>query len=593
MVAVPALTALFGAWWPGALIALFLCDLACYLLLGAYGSSERRDEIAGLYWTSPLAIILIYGCGTAAVFPLALSLAGFVLLDRRHRATAGLLFGLAVVTQPILIALVPLLLLHVQGLRRLDQGIGQFLGMFGITVVVAFALSVGDIGYQALLARDLVGLAGPLLPIMGGGVALLPLILLMIYYAAWRARLLDRDLLWTCSTLVAVALAGMGGANAATTLIALAFLVHHAAYAERSGRALLMLYSVVMFLAIWFTAGDVAGTDPSGVLWSTLAAASALLIGFQIFQRGYLRSPTLLALRRPIAVGIAGDSGVGKDTLVANVAALFGGKILTHVSGDDYHIWDRNKPMWRALTHLNPKANDLDSFGRHIRDLADRRWIKARHYDHGSGRMTRPAKIDPGDIVIASGLHALWSSELNRLYDLRIFLDMDEGLRRFLKIRRDVHERGHPLERVTKSIERRHADAVNFVQPQRIDAHIVFRLEPRRAEAIEAIDHDSPVPLRLIVEAVPGIVFNGVARTLVALCGVQAIEIPRASGATRLVIEGDPGADDIIASARRIAPAMCAMIRDAPEWREGLNGIMQLIMLDQIEQIHRRRSVNA
>lgn len=597
LVAIPALTALFGAWWPGALIALFLCDLACYLCLASYGSTERRHEVAGLYWTSPLAVLLIYGCGTAAVFPLALLLGAFLCLERRRRAGAGLLYGLAVAAQPVLIALLPPLLLFAQGTHRLDQGAGRLLGTLALALLLGIALSIGDVSYRALIAHDFVGLAGPLLPVMGGGVALLPLLLLAIYYAAWRARLLDRELLWTCSTLAALALAGLGGPSASTALIALPFLASHAAYAERSGRALLALYSVVMFGAIWFTAGRGAGADPSAVFWPTLAAGTALLIGFQIYQRGYLRSPAWLAMRRPIAIGIAGDSGVGKDTLVAGVAGLFSRKLLAQISGDDYHVWDRNKPMWRALTHLNPKANDLDGFGRHIRDLADRRWIKARHYDHGTGRMTRPTKTDPGDIVIASGLHALWSPELNRLYDLRIFLDMDEELRRHLKIRRDVHERGHPLERVTTSIERRHQDAVSFVHPQKAVAHIVFRLEPRRPEAIEgsqAVGADSrPVPLRLIVEAVPGIVFNRLARTLVALCGVQAIEVPRPSGATRLIIEGDPAPEDIVASARRIAPAMCAMVRRAPEWQDGLRGIMQLIMLDQLEQVYRRRSVNA
>ena len=29
--------------------------------------------------------------------------------------------------------------------------------------------------------------------------------------------------------------------------------------------------------------------------------------------------------------------------------------------GDDYHLWDRGRPVWQALTHLNPMANDIDA----------------------------------------------------------------------------------------------------------------------------------------------------------------------------------------------------------------------------------------
>ena len=34
---------------------------------------------------------------------------------------------------------------------------------------------------------------------------------------------------------------------------------------------------------------------------------------------------------------------------------------VVNLSGDDYHLWDRQKPIWQVMTHLNP-TNDLRDF---------------------------------------------------------------------------------------------------------------------------------------------------------------------------------------------------------------------------------------
>jgi hypothetical protein len=99
--------------------------------------------------------------------------------------------------------------------------------------------------------------------------------------------------------------------------------------------------------------------------------------------------------------------------------------------------------------------------------------------------------------------------------------------------------------------------------------------------------------MRLVVEAAPGISFDRVVRALVTICGVYAVETPRPSGATRLRVEGEPSAADVEAAAHRLAPHAQDFLRAAPGWREGLSGVLQLIMLDQLEQIWERRSVNA
>lgn len=590
-------------------LVVLAADLATYRLLANTGSIERREEVARLYWLSPLVIWLAYCHGTLAPVAAAAAVTAFIAIERRRWVLAGLGFGVACGCYPALaVLLAPVALLFCVGLARVRVGAREMAAALGGVLLVAVALP--DALTWALAGTPPGGALGGLfalhLPLgPAAAVAVLPLLLATLLYAMWRVRLIDRDLLWTFCTLALLAAIVCGAGTAEIALIGGTMLCHHSAYAERSGRAGLVLLSALLLVgAALQLPGPVIDRVADGLplvrddfgatlLWMlpTALAIVAGVIATQVAVRGIARSHTYLVTRRPIAIGVAGDSGVGKDTLVDGVAALFSPRTVASISGDDYHNWDRNKPMWRALTHLNPRANDLALFARHVTQLVDRRWVRARHYDHKTGRMTKPLLLHPGEIVIASGLHALTSTALNPLYDLRVYLDMDEALRRHFKIRRDVDERGQPLERVVASIERRQADATAYVHPQRNAADVVFRLIPRRQDLLTHAGRT--VPTRLIVEAAPGVGFDPVTRALVAVAGIYAVELPGEGGRSHLIVEGEPSPADLAAAARRLPSVPEELMRDAPAWEGGTIGVMQLVMLHLIEQVRTRRSVNA
>ena len=145
--------------------------------------------------------------------------------------------------------------------------------------------------------------------------------------------------------------------------------------------------------------------------------------------------------QKPIIIGIAGDSGSGKDTLSDSLESLIGSHSAVKLSGDDYHRWDRQGPMWQVMTHINPMANDLHSFSNDLISLRDGKEINQRHYDHETGKMTKPRLIKSNQFILVSGLHTFSLPITRDACNLKIFLDIDEDLRRFFKIRRDVHER--------------------------------------------------------------------------------------------------------------------------------------------------------
>ena len=83
--------------------------------------------------------------------------------------------------------------------------------------------------------------------------------------------------------------------------------------------------------------------------------------------------------------------------------------------------------------------------------LCRARQPRGRGADTGCSGRKPPASVQRvrgqlPELLAVSGLHALWSPSLNTRFDVRVYMDMDEGLRRFLKLRRDVNQRGHAPE---------------------------------------------------------------------------------------------------------------------------------------------------
>lgn len=81
------------------------------------------------------------------------------------------------------------------------------------------------------------------------------------------------------------------------------------------------------------------GTHSIGLLYTLLLTIGIILVS-RIWQQTIQKNDYYRLSRRPLVIGIAGDSGSGKDTLADSLIGLFGTHSVTKISGDDYHLWD-------------------------------------------------------------------------------------------------------------------------------------------------------------------------------------------------------------------------------------------------------------
>jgi len=172
-------------------------------------------------------------------------------------------------------------------------------------------------------------------------------------------------------------------------------------------------------------------------------------------------------------LGIAGDSGAGKNTLVRGLVRMLGTGGVTPISLDGYHRYDRAERIARGLTSLDPANNDLDTLIEHLHTLRRGGRIVKPVYDHRAGLHREPELVVATDLVVASGLLTLANDDLAACFDLSVYLEPDEALRLQWKRQRDLNERGYSAAQIEREQLLRQQDAQRFVHPQRRRADLI------------------------------------------------------------------------------------------------------------------------
>jgi len=202
------------------------------------------------------------------------------------------------------------------------------------------------------------------------------------------------------------------------------------------------------------------------------------------------RAGSRAARRRPVLLAIAGDSAAGKTTLTDGLVEALGPERCVSLCTDDYHRYDRQERKALPFTALHPDCNYIDIMEQHLQLLASGQPILKPVYDHATGLLARPERVEPNDFIIVEGLFPLYSKLARACFDVTVFLDPAEDVRRGWKIQRDTRKRGYTSEQVLAELETREPESQAYIRPQRQHADIVVRFGP-----IAGRDDPSDTPL--------------------------------------------------------------------------------------------------
>ena len=180
----------------------------------------------------------------------------------------------------------------------------------------------------------------------------------------------------------------------------------------------------------------------------------------------------------PVIVGIAGGSGSGKSTIVAELVHLLGPGITTVIRHDWYY---------RDLSHLeledrtevnfdHPSSLETELLVKHVMTLIAGNSVDAPSYDFSTHtRSSSTIQLEPSQVLILDGILALAHEQLRKLMDICVFVDTDVEKRLERRLERDSGERGRNPASVIQQFESTVLPMHHkFVEPSRVHADITI-----------------------------------------------------------------------------------------------------------------------
>jgi phosphoribulokinase len=199
---------------------------------------------------------------------------------------------------------------------------------------------------------------------------------------------------------------------------------------------------------------------------------------------------------RPVILGVVGDSAAGKTTLTRGLVRVLGEENVTHVCTDDYHRYDRKQRAELGITPLHPDCNYLDIIAQHLPHLRRGDAILKPVYRHQDGTFGPPVYVMPERFTVIEGLFGYYLPEMRDSYDVRVYLNPPEELRRRWKVQRDCSRRGYTTDQVLAELDRREPDSEAFIRPQRRYADMLVSFIPTGEDDEDPTHLDAELVLR-------------------------------------------------------------------------------------------------
>ncbi len=201
-----------------------------------------------------------------------------------------------------------------------------------------------------------------------------------------------------------------------------------------------------------------------------------------------------------IIIGIAGGTGSGKTTVVKRIVESLPPDEVAVLPLDSYYKDSSHIPPEerQSINFDHPDAFDWELLSRHIAMLRRGEAIEQPVYSYLTcTRQPQTIHVEPHKVVIVEGILALSDKRLNRLMDLRVFVDADPDERLIRVIQRDVIERGRTaeavMERYMRVLKPMH---IEFIEPAKRIADLIVPQGGHNEKAIEI--------LKLYIEKIVG-----------------------------------------------------------------------------------------
>ena len=174
----------------------------------------------------------------------------------------------------------------------------------------------------------------------------------------------------------------------------------------------------------------------------------------------------------PKLIAIAGGSCSGKTSVARHLAHTLGSERCNLIYQDSYY-----HGTGQISNYDEPAAIEFDLLAKHLNQLKLGQAIDMPTYDFTSHkRLPTTQHIQPKPVIIVDGILILHAQELRSSFDLAVFVECEQAIRRQRRLIRDCQERGRSEQEVIAQFDQQVAPLHNrYVEPSKEHADIVYR----------------------------------------------------------------------------------------------------------------------
>ena len=505
---------------------LFKIPSLIFDLLGLYFLVQmfpnKRKYIGVLYFASPIVFYATYMHGQLDIIPTILLLGSlYFLINKRNNIIFSVMLALALSSKFHILAIIPLLYLYIykkDGFVKATKYVGMSF-LFTILIILPFFDMKSNFLKMVIMNKEQKGMTSIFLQYQNNRIYLSILAIVCIYLKAFSMKKINKNLLYSfCGVLFSIFLIlvlPMPGWYVWIVPFITIFFVNVSM--DKYVNIYIYLFLNVLYGIYFIFAHKTTYTDLyflnhnlkflkiSNAIFVnitfTMLTAVLTYTSYMMYQLGIAESLFYRRKNKSFSIGISGDSGAGKSTLIEMIKNIFGKKNILFLEGDGDHKWERGDEMWKQITALNPKANYIYKQAEDLNNLRKSQNVFRVEYDHDTGKFTEEFKVKSKPYIVLCGLHALYLPKMRKNLDLKIYMDVDEKLRRYWKIQRDVYHRGYKKEKVLEAIEQRMPDAIKYIYPQKKYADILIKYFDDTLEDYTVENHNMKLNLEITLNA--------------------------------------------------------------------------------------------
>lgn len=573
-------------------LPLFIADISILFVLMRWLKTRTRQVLIW-YWLSPVLIYINYFHGQLDVIPMAFLIGSLYFLFKNKQEYSFFILGLAIACKTNMVLVLPFYFIYLWRIPSVD--FKKIISVISILFVTVLLLNLPYINSKAYINMvynnpvqqqvfDLYYQFNSSLRIY-----FIPAVyfVLILWYLSFKFVNRDQLILFLAFTFLALTLmiAPMQGWYFWIMPLLIYFVIKHG----KREQMVLVILSVLYFIYFGFiqqsdylNSFNFPSLDSSYLVYNgtllniafTLLQTTLLIMAYLLFKNGISSNIQAKFLSQPYMIGIGGDSGAGKSTLTNALSSVFEKQNTTIIRGDDMHKWERGNENWKKFTHLDPRANHLHQDLDQAKSLKTGQTIKRSFYDHNTGKFTIPTFLKPNKLILFEGLHSFYLQNQLDVYDLKIFMQPQENLRVWWKVKRDVAKRGYSPEQVLEQLKTREQDSEKYIKNQALHADIVASFYS--LNEINPLDLETEPQIGLKLRFTNGVGLDQIIDKL-NMTGSLKVDHEFDNAHQYLSLYGTITGNEIELIAYQLIPQLEEIGVYNPQWKADYEGLLQLL----------------